>query len=379
MVASSWSFRSGGPRTFGLRVGQTGAVVNLTLSASRLVPEATPVQPCYSARLLQPFLAVIARSQRVPAAVKEQLAQLDPEQRIYVTYVHSLLACAEELSEEPALGLRASEAMTTGDAGMFDFLMTSADTVRMAINAGSRYLRLISDAHDLSLSLVGERAVASLESRVAIPRAGEDFAIASLIRNHVFGWPDGMVEDMDVWFRHPAPADLAPYREVLGPVRLHFAAARVGFGFPARYLDAPLQKRDPRLHSVLQRAAEEALAGLPSSESLTERVSQLVNAQIATGDVTLPVIARQLQLHPRKLSRTLVREGTTFQDLVESVRRTTAMHHLAHGDLTISQVAKLTGFTGKAPFHRAFRRWTGDTPAGYRRKLRGDRAGERAR
>ncbi|HEX5660692.1 MAG TPA: AraC family transcriptional regulator ligand-binding domain-containing protein [Polyangiales bacterium] len=350
-------------------------MLNLPLPSTP--PAAGGAQPCYSARLLQPFLTVLARSPRVPSGVKEQLAKLDAEQRVYVAYVHSLLACAETVIDEPLLGLRASEVMTTGDAGMFDFLMTSADTPRMAITAGNRFMRLISDSHDLSLSIVGERAVARFESRVAIPRAGEDFAIASLLRNHIFGWPEGMLEDMDVWFRHDAPSDVTPYRQVLGPVRLHFAADRVGFGFPARYLDAPLRKRDARLHSVLQRAAEEALASLPSSESLTERVGQLVSTLLGMGDVTLPEIARQLKLHPRKLSRGLVREGTTFQELVEGVRRSTAMQHLAHGDLTISQIAKLSGFTGKAPFHRAFRRWTRDTPAGYRRKHRGDRAGMR--
>lgn len=338
---------------------------------------AAPSQSCYAARLLQPFLTVIARSPRVPEALKEQLGRLDPDQRIYVSYVHSLLACAEAVSEEPALGLRASEAMATGDAGMFDFLMTSADTPRMAITAGARYLRLLSDAHDLSLSLVGERAVACLESRVAIPRAGEDFALASLVRNHIFGWPKGMLEDMDVWFRHEAPSDITPYREVLGPVRLHFAADRVGFGFAARFLDEPLRKRDARLHSVLLRAAEDTLATLPSGESLTERVSRLLSASLAHGDVTLPAIAEALKLHPRKLSRSLLREGTSFQDLVEAARRATALHHLAHGDLPIMEIARLAGFTGKAPFHRAFRRWTGDTPAGYRRKQRGDRAGVR--
>jgi AraC-like DNA-binding protein len=312
----------------------------------------------------------------VPAALLQQLEALDPEQRIYVTFVHSLLSCAEQFTDD-ALGLKASEAMTTGDAGMFDFLMTSADTPRMAINAGSRYLRLLSDSHDFSLTLEGERAVARLESRVAIPRAGEDFALASMIRNHIFGWPEGMLEDMDVWFRHEAPRDLSPYRDALGPVRLHFGANLVGFGFPAHFLDAPLRKRDARLHSVLRKAAEDTLAALPSSQSLTERVSQLVTSQLGTGDVTLPEIARQLKLHPRKLSRSLISEGTTFQDLVENLRRSAALHHIAQSDLPINQVARLTGFTGKAPFHRAFRRWTGDTPAGYRRKHRGDTAGMR--
>jgi AraC-like DNA-binding protein len=328
-------------------------------------------QPCYSARLLQPFLSVIGSLPGVPAQLVEQLQRLDPEQRIYVAYVHSLLQCVEQQAGDVVLGLKASEAMTTGDAGMFDFLMASADTPGAAVDAASRYIRLLSDALDISLQVRGERAVARLESRIAIPKAGEDFAVASMMRNQVFSWPEGMLEDTDVWFRHEEPRDLAPYREALGKVRLHFGAELSGWSFPARYLDVPLRKRDARLHSVLCKAAEDALATLPSSETLTERVSQLVNEQLASGDVTLPEVARQMRLHPRKLSRSLIAEGTTFQDLLDGLRRSAALQRIAHSDLSITEVARSIGFTGKAPFHRAFRRWTGDTPAGYRRKHRG--------
>jgi AraC-like DNA-binding protein len=327
-------------------------------------------EPCYSARLLSPFLAVLRNSARVPEQLLARLEALDPEQRVHASYVHALLQLAEKVVGEPALGLKASQAMTTGDAGMFDFLLTSADTPRMAIDAGARYLRLITDAHSLSWRVDGERAVAQFESRIVSLRASEDFAIASLIRNHIFDWPEGMLEHTDAWFHHDAPSDLTPYQRALGPVRLHFGADFAGFDFPAKFLDVPLRKRDARLHSVLCVAAEGTLATLPFCESLSQRVRKLISSQLGVSAVSLVEAARQLNLHPRKLSRLLVREGTTFEDLVADVRRELALRHVAKTDYTINEVAALVGFSGKAPFHRAFRRWTGETPSSYRRKHR---------
>lgn len=326
---------------------------------------------CYSARLLGPFLAVLRRSPKVPESLLAQLSELDPEQRVYVSYVHSLLRHAEQVLDSNALGLKASEAMTTGDAGLFDYLMASAATPREALQAGARYLRLNTDAHQLSLEIAGDRALARFESQIAFPRAAEDFAIASLIRNHVFAWPEGMLEQTDAWFRHPEPADLAPYREALGPLRLHFQAPFAGIGFPARFLDAPLRNQNPRLHSVLRVAADGTLAALPPNESLSTQVRKLVTTQLGTTGVTLPKVARQLQMHPRKVSRALAREGITFEELLDEVRRETAQHLLGNTDEVISNIAIRTGFASKAPFHRAFRRWTGTTPLSYRRRCRG--------
>lgn len=364
----------------GITVNQPSFVAHQDSRDRRVTPVAASKptsELCYSVRLLVPFLLAIGDSPRVPAKIMARLNALDPDQRVYVSYVHSLLEVAEQLLEDPTLGLKASEAMTTGDAGMFDFLMTSAATPRQAIAAGGRYLRLISDAHDLCLTVVEDRAVARFESRVAFPRAGEDFAIASLIRNHLFRWPEGMLEQTDAWFRHDAPKDLAPYREALGPVRPHFGAEFSAIEFPVSFLDTPLRYRDERLHTVLTKAAESVLATMPASDSLSERVRQLLSEQLGNGNVTLPVIARQLKLHPRKVSRTLLREGVSYDEIAESVRRETALHLVTNTDASISDIATQTGFAGKSPFHRAFRRWTGETPLAVRRKRRGSLARRR--
>ena len=44
-----------------------------------------------------------------------------------------------------------------------------------------------------------------------------------------------------------------------------------------------------------------------------------------------------------------------------------AFHYLSASDLALSEIAFLLGFSQTAAFHRAFKRWTRQTPLQYRR------------
>ena len=66
------------------------------------------------------------------------------------------------------------------------------------------------------------------------------------------------------------------------------------------------------------------------------------------------------------MQRRLRREGTTFATLVDEVRRDVALTHARDHRAPIEVVALLAGFSEKRAFYRAFRRWTGVTPATYR-------------
>jgi AraC-like DNA-binding protein len=51
------------------------------------------------------------------------------------------------------------------------------------------------------------------------------------------------------------------------------------------------------------------------------------------------------------------------------VRRALAQRLLADRTIAISEVAYLLGFFDASTFHRAFKRWTGATPAEYRNSV----------
>ena len=81
------------------------------------------------------------------------------------------------------------------------------------------------------------------------------------------------------------------------------------------------------------------------------------------------VVARRLAMSERSMQRGLEAEGTTFRAVRESVLRELVEAMLSNPALKLDAVALSVGFGDLAAFSKAFRRWTGCTPARYRTQL----------
>jgi AraC-like DNA-binding protein len=146
-----------------------------------------------------------------------------------------------------------------------------------------------------------------------------------------------------------------------------FAAPFSGFIFETAHLDRELPERDPNLHLLISRHADQLLASLPKVETFTERVRNQLVSELRGGDPTAPIIARKLGVSTRTLTRKLEAEGHAFKELLEELREGLAIRYTTSTDLLLSEVALLLGFSSSAAFNRAFKRWTGQSPIEYRR------------
>jgi len=77
-------------------------------------------------------------------------------------------------------------------------------------------------------------------------------------------------------------------------------------------------------------------------------------------------VAQALQIKPPVLRRFLKSENTNFQDIKDSVRCEMAKFYLKNTHKKIGQIAPIVGFSNTSSFHRAFKAWTGKSPADYR-------------
>jgi AraC-like DNA-binding protein len=76
---------------------------------------------------------------------------------------------------------------------------------------------------------------------------------------------------------------------------------------------------------------------------------------------------RQLGLHERTLNRQLRANGTTFRRELDTVRYATARELLASSSMALDNIAAALDYADASAFSRAFKRWSGSTPAQWRR------------
>jgi AraC-like DNA-binding protein len=322
-------------------------------------------RPTYSALLMQPFTELFRAHEELGALI-ETLHSISGE-RILVAIAHRTLEAAILYTKDPDLGLRAARRLVLGDAGTLDFVVSSAPTVRDALEQASRYMRLLNDCLQVRLEIEGSAALVRLDQRMASPRAATDFLMGGFFCNHFRHWFRDRLPELTVLFKHAAPRDLSEYERTFAPAVLRFNAPAFAFRFDRLHLDRPLQGASANLHKVLVSHAVQALERLPVAGSMTMDVRRLVARDLSFGGPEIADVATQLGMGIRTLGRRLESEGTTFRDLVDDVRRELALEYLGRRDIELVEIAGRLGFSHTATFHRAFRRWTGQTPLGYRR------------
>ena len=80
----------------------------------------------------------------------------------------------------------------------------------------------------------------------------------------------------------------------------------------------------------------------------------------------LDKLAAELRLSTPTLRRKLRMEGLTYRAIKNELRRSLIMENLQTGRV-IGDVSAQAGFSEPSAFYRAFRKWTGDSPAAFRR------------
>jgi AraC-like DNA-binding protein len=169
----------------------------------------------------------------------------------------------------------------------------------------------------------------------------------------------------EVRFQHPEPEDTAALREFYrAPLR--FCAGATQLRLPARVLELPFPRANPSMAAFFDRHIESVLERTHPEHDFVTSVRRLLAGSLVKGACSLEDLARQLAMSPRTLRRRLSSEGLSYSALLDQVRRDLAEQHLRDRRLALGEIAYALGYSEPATFHRAFRRWTGMTPAAYR-------------
>ncbi len=290
---------------------------------------------------------------------------LDPDATVPMSACVGLLADGVQATGDDHLGLHVAEHAELGSFDVHFYAMVSSPTLGDAFERVCRYQRLIHETSQVRLEKSGDQAVLShrLPGGMAAPRQTAELLLASWLRA-------GRVATGTKWnpaeirFAHRAPQDSRALQRFFGaPVR--FAAGENALVLPAALLDLPCRRPDPSLLSVLDRYAADRLGG-SGAATFADRARTALAGELQAGNVTAHGLAARLKVSVRTLHRTLAAEGTTYRRLLDQLRLDTAERHLMDDRVSVAEVAFLLGFSELSAFHRAFKRWTGQTPAAFR-------------
>lgn len=164
---------------------------------------------------------------------------------------------------------------------------------------------------------------------------------------------------------YPAPAHAPRYAQLLDcPVR--FDCARTRVLLDTATLQLPLSTSQPQLAEMCRERCAQALLALRGEDPLLASVQALVWTSVSRLP-SLEAVAEQLGLTSRTLRRRLQERGSSYQQILDSVREAVARDYLLNTELSIEQIAVLVGFSEATTFRSTFKRWTGQSAADIRR------------
>lgn len=314
----------------------------------------------------------VAREELAEAA-SLQLRELNrPDARIPLDKELALWREAARRTQDPLFGLHAAQAWRPGQFDVFEYVCRSAGSLRASIERVIRYNRLLHDVAEFRLEETADEAIVVHRFRgelIGPVREAAEFTLASVVLAGR-AWTGRPLRARRVSFMHLESGGLDELRHFFGTNDIEWGAKEGRVVFEREVLDWPLVAADAGLFAVLERHADSLLANLPEVESFATKVREMIAGELRRGEIpTISAIASRLHMSERSLHRRLVDCGLRFRDEVDSLRRGLALRYLEESRIQIGEVAFLLGYSDPRAFHRAFKAWTGETPAAYRARL----------
>ena len=332
-----------------------------------------PREPHVSIKAVRgPILAAATLSGRSPVELIAEVGlqpQLlgDADARIpHSTAVRVWDHFAAELKDD-SFGLFAAQLLDAAPSDLVDYMLQHAVDLRDLWSRFGRYQSLFHDANDAVAEVRGSDVVFVQRFGKPLPQSRHlnEFIVANWLTRvrRALGRP---LRPTAVRFRHPAPRDDARHLKVFD-LPVTFDAAENALVVPAAVLDERLPAADPALRELLARQLDGKLREHDGEPAWLDSARAALRDAMLAGQPDIDTTARALAMSVRSLQRRLGAGGSSFRALLDDVRRELALAQMGRQTASVTDVAFLLGFSEVSAFSRAFRRWTGASPAQYRR------------
>lgn len=283
------------------------------------------------------------------------------------------LALLGEASNIEHIGLELGKCFTPEYSGIVGYLSLSATNLKEAATYFEQFQHLLAGGTGAKIERRDNTIRCQwLPAYCVANKDSDETLISALVSFARLTTGNSNLSPSKIGFMHPQPNNIDQHRD--------FFCCEIIFNCSALFIEVPIALGDilsttsnPSLGAILQQQAQSMLDELPSNDLITN-VRQCIIDTLSPHtqpflELTQEGIATHLGISSRTLHRKLAEKDMRFSTLLQEVRYQLAKQYLDDGELPISSVAYILGYSEQSAFTRAFKNWSGMTPITYAQRL----------
>jgi AraC-like DNA-binding protein len=326
-------------------------------------------RPAVSASYLKLFLQMAEEEgwekSQLLKGVSLNISELSDTDYIGFSDVNQLIANCQHITQDPATGLKLGEKFQISSHGILGYAIMGAPTHVEGLQVFKRFIKLRTSIITFDMDINHEHIFLYFDCTQDVGNINRFMMEAALSGTCAL---TRYLNDTDpvvsVHFSFPKPEHTEQYDDFFS-VPVNFNCNRDCIVLQLNAMTENTKSANTVMYDEARKQCSALIAQLEKNTSMKEKVKHLLFSQ--------PVyffdqknMAEQLHMSPRSLRRQLKAESTSYQKVLDEVRCELARHYLQKHLWSIDEIAEMLGYSETANFSRAFRRWTGKTPAQIR-------------
>jgi len=293
----------------------------------------------------------------------------EPNGRSPVSAMARLWKLAVEASADPCLGLKVAGNVQPATFHSLGLALLASENLLDALQRSARFSRIVSNAAEVSIEQHegGIKQMVGWRADVPIVEEAIDLVMASTLKMGLLllGLDLNAPRPIELRLRRSATPAMRTEFEAYFRCPIHFEADENSLWIPQAWMDLGLPMANPVLARQNDLVVMEYLTRFDGAR-FAEKVRTELITRLPAGEPPRAAVAAALNLSEKTLQRRLQDEDTSYQQVLDEVRRDLAQQYLREGPISVCEVTFRLGFSDQSSFTRAFRRWTGVTPGEFR-------------
>ena len=265
--------------------------------------------------------------------------------------------------------LRVGSNMELDDYGVLGLSWKTCSKARDLFDRSVRYFNLLTNTYVFEVKDTEDISRVYLHRapyRMGVARSNEaTFSATVTVLQSITGQN---IFPVEISFQHEAHENTALYDETFQcPVKFNQPSNFIAYR--TKDLNIRTAKADESINRFFQERMDEEARGIEiSAYKLIADIKKLITSALPSGIPRIELVCDQLGLSKRSLNRRLSESGHNFRMLVSESQREVSEDLLKNTAHSVGEIAFQTGFSEQSAFNRAFKRWTGFSPAEFRKQ-----------